>query len=58
MYFLIYVDNIIVISSSAAAIDRLLVQHRRDFAVKDLGTLSYFLGIEVHTVDGGLALCQ
>jgi hypothetical protein len=26
--------------------------------VKDLGTLSYFLGIEVHTVDGGLALCQ
>jgi histone deacetylase 1/2 len=58
MYFLIYVDDIIVISSSAAAIDRLLLQLRRDFAIKDLGALSYFLGIEVHRVDDGLALCQ
>ena len=58
MYFLIYVDDIIVISSSSPAIDRLLAQLRRDFAIKDLGTLSYFLGIEVQAVDEGLALCQ
>ncbi|KAK1612102.1 hypothetical protein QYE76_035775 [Lolium multiflorum] len=44
MYFLIYVDDIIVISSST---DRLLTQLRQDFAVKDLGALSYFLGIEM-----------
>ncbi|KAK1693377.1 hypothetical protein QYE76_010074 [Lolium multiflorum] len=58
IYFLIYVDDIIVISSSSAAIDRLLTQLRRDFAIKDLGALNYFLGIEVHVVDEGLALCQ
>jgi hypothetical protein len=58
MYSLIYIDDIIVTNSSSAATDRLLVQLRRDFAVKDLGILSYFLGIEVHAADGGLALCQ
>ena len=58
MYFLIYVDDIIVISSSDAAIGRLLDQLRQDFAIKDLGGLSYFLGVEVQTVEGGLALCQ
>jgi histone deacetylase 1/2 len=36
----------------------LLVQLRQDFAVKDLGDLSYFLGIEVHATDDGLSLCQ
>jgi histone deacetylase 1/2 len=58
MYFLIYVDDIIVISSSSAAVDRLLAQLRRDFAIKDLGVLHYFLGIEVSSVDDGIALCQ
>ena len=49
MYIPIYVD-IIIISSSSMAIEKLLTQLWDDFAVKDLGTLSYFLGIEVrHT---------
>ena len=53
MYILIYVDDIIIISSSSTATEKLLTQLRDDFIVKDIGTLSYFLGIEVcHTSDG------
>jgi hypothetical protein len=45
MYILIYVDDIII-SSSTSATDKLLHQLHSEFAVKDLGALSYFLGIE------------
>jgi hypothetical protein len=56
---LVYVDDIIVVSSSAAATDRLVHQLRTSFALKDLGPLHYFLGVEVHTHDrGGLLLHQ
>ena len=48
MFLLVCVDDIIVISSSTSATDRLLREMRDEFAVKDLGTLRYFLGIEVH----------
>ncbi|KAK1617261.1 hypothetical protein QYE76_022778 [Lolium multiflorum] len=49
LFLLIYVDDIIVISSTAAAIPRLIAQLRSEFSVKDLGVLHYFLGIEVHS---------
>jgi hypothetical protein len=58
IYFLIYVDDIIIISSSPAATDRLLGQLWDDFAVKDLEPLSYFLGIEVRHHPDGLTLTQ
>jgi hypothetical protein len=58
IYFLIYVDDIIIISSSSAATDWLLGQLLDDFAVKDLGPLSYFLGIEVSHHSDGLTLTQ
>jgi hypothetical protein len=47
MYLLVYVDDIIVLSSSPSAIPRLIAQLRSEFSVKDLGVLHYFLGIEV-----------
>jgi histone deacetylase 1/2 len=47
VYLLIYVDDIIVLSSTAAAIPKLISQLRSEFSVKDLGVLHYFLGIEV-----------
>jgi hypothetical protein len=56
--FLIYVDDIIVTSSSPAAIDALLIDLKKDFALKDLGPLHYFLGIEVKKLDNGLLLTQ
>jgi histone deacetylase 1/2 len=52
------VDDIIVVSSSTAAIDRLIQQLRGSFALKDLGHLNYFLGIEVKFLNGGLLLTQ
>jgi hypothetical protein len=47
MLVLVYVDDIIIISSVLAAISDLLQQLWMSFAVKDLGKLNYFLGVEV-----------
>ena len=58
MYLLVYVDDIILISSSAAAADRLVIALRDDFAVKDLGALHFFLGLEVSRSSAGLTLTQ
>jgi len=58
IYFLVYVDDIIAVSSSDMAIDRLLLNLQDDFALKDLGPLHYFLGIEVSDCSGELLLTQ
>jgi histone deacetylase 1/2 len=55
---LIYVDDIIVASSSHVATDAPVEDLRQKFAVKDLGDLHYFLGIEVNNVSNGLVLNQ
>jgi hypothetical protein len=55
---LIYVNDIIVTSSSSVTIDRLLDQLCSDFALKDLDSLNYFLGIEVTKHSEGLLLTQ
>jgi histone deacetylase 1/2 len=47
LFVLIYVDDIIVTGSSSEAITALLSDLKNDFALKDLGDLHYFLGIEV-----------
>ena len=48
MYLLVYVDDIILISSSVVAADRLVSAMSGDFAIKDLGQLHFFLGLEVN----------
>jgi len=58
MFVLIYVDDIIVASSSNEATNALLKDLEKDFALKDLGHLHYFLGIEVKRLDDGLVLFQ
>ena len=58
VYLLVYVDDIIVLSSSPPAVDRLVENLRKEFAVKDLGPLHFFLGIEVSRRPDGLALVQ
>jgi hypothetical protein len=58
MFLLIYVDDIIIVSSVLTAITKLLQLLGIDFAVKDLGSLHYFLGIEVIPVKDGLLLSQ
>jgi histone deacetylase 1/2 len=48
IFMLIYVDDIIVTSSSPGAVTTLLEDLRVEFALKDLGELSYFLGLRLH----------
>jgi hypothetical protein len=55
---LVYVDDIIVASSSQDATTTLLKNLEKDFALKDLGELHYFLGIEVAKINGGILLSQ
>jgi len=58
MYLLIYVDDIIIVSSVPSVIDELLQRLCLDFAVKDLGNLHYFLGVEVLSIKDGILLSQ
>jgi histone deacetylase 1/2 len=58
LYVLIYVDDIIVTSSSDKAITALLKDLNDDFAIKDLGDLHFFLGLEVKKTESGLLLTQ
>lgn len=58
IYMLIYVDDIIIASSFVQATQDLLSQLHKDFAIKDMGDLHYFLGIEVIPERDGIALTQ
>jgi hypothetical protein len=58
MFLLVYVDDIIIASSSSAVVDSLLDKLKFDFSLKDLGALSYFLGIEVNKATTGICLTQ
>ncbi|WVZ68483.1 hypothetical protein U9M48_017417 [Paspalum notatum var. saurae] len=58
VFILVYVDDIIVASSSQQATASLLKNLEKDFALKDLGDLHCFLGIEVKRSDGKLLLSQ
>lgn len=58
MFILVYVDDIIVASSTEKATAALLQDLRKEFALKDLGDLHYFLGIEVSKVRDGIVLSQ
>ncbi|XP_051222169.1 uncharacterized mitochondrial protein AtMg00810-like [Lolium perenne] len=52
-YLLLYVDDIILTASTAGLLRQLTDSLRAEFALKDLGPLHYFLGIEVvRRVDG------
>lgn len=57
-YVLIYVDDIIVTGTNTSYISSLLHQLQSKFALKYLGDLHYFLGIEVVKDDSGLFLTQ
>jgi len=57
VFVLVYVDDIIVASSSLEATETLLKDLQKEFALNDLGELHYFLSIEVK-VDDGLLLSQ
>ncbi|KAI3680226.1 hypothetical protein L2E82_50551 [Cichorium intybus] len=55
---LIYVDDVIVVGNDMSMIQYTKAQLHERFSIKDLGTLKYFLGIEVARTKEGLVLSQ
>lgn len=55
---LVYVDDMILTGSKSSLISALTRHLQARFAVKDLGTLTFFLGVEVARCREGLLLSQ
>ncbi|XP_062088603.1 uncharacterized mitochondrial protein AtMg00810-like [Humulus lupulus] len=55
---LVYVDDLIVSGNNSAALQAFKAYLSDWFCMKDLGTLKYFLGIEVARSSFGFLLCQ
>ena len=58
LYLLVYVDDIIVIGSNDAVLSQFVSSLAKQFSLKDLGDLSYFLSVEVISHKHGLLLSQ
>ncbi|KAF5471906.1 hypothetical protein F2P56_008669 [Juglans regia] len=58
LYVLVYVDDILVTGSSKAAIASFILSLKDSFLVKDLGELSFFLGVQASHDSHGLHLGQ
>ena len=54
----VYVDDLIISGNNSAALRAFKAYLSDCFHMKDLGTLKYFLGIEVARSSSGLFLCQ
>ncbi|GJZ88797.1 retrovirus-related pol polyprotein from transposon TNT 1-94 [Tanacetum coccineum] len=58
LYILVYVDDIIVTGNNKGTIDNIICQLGSAFALKDLGPLNYFLGIEIVSHVSDILLSQ
>ncbi|XP_040999433.1 uncharacterized mitochondrial protein AtMg00810-like [Juglans microcarpa x Juglans regia] len=54
----VYVDDMIITSSSSSDVKRLIVSLGQAFPVTDLGPLPYFLGLELDYLSDGLFISQ
>ncbi|KAJ9548593.1 hypothetical protein OSB04_021136 [Centaurea solstitialis] len=57
-YLLLYVDDIILTTSSSSLKTEIITALNREFEMTDLGVLSYFLGISVKRNSNGMFLTQ
>jgi histone deacetylase 1/2 len=57
-YLLLYVDDIVLTGSSPAMLQRVVDRLRAEFAVKEMGELHFFLGIDVKRTPDGFFLSQ
>ncbi|XP_042460477.1 uncharacterized mitochondrial protein AtMg00810-like [Zingiber officinale] len=55
---LVYVDDIVITGSDFVLISQLQEHLQGSFHMKDLGSLHYFLGLEVHSTPAGIFLHQ
>ncbi|XP_062104373.1 uncharacterized mitochondrial protein AtMg00810-like [Humulus lupulus] len=58
IFLIVYVDDILLIGSSNAAVLGLIQKLNAVFALKDLGEVDYFLGIQVQHTTNGMHLGQ
>ena len=58
VYLLLYVDDIVLTASSVGLLRRTIGALQQEFAMKDLGELHHFLGMEVQRCGDGLFLSQ
>ncbi|CAH9133229.1 unnamed protein product [Cuscuta epithymum] len=58
MYFLVYVDDIVLTGNDTPFIDQFVSLLAQRFSLKDMGMLSHFLGMEVIPTSAGLFLSQ
>ncbi|GFZ05453.1 hypothetical protein Acr_17g0010250 [Actinidia rufa] len=58
VYLLLYVDDMVLTGNNPALIKTLITRLSTEFAMKDLGSLHYFLGVEVQPNFQGLFLSQ
>ena len=57
-YLLLYVDDIILTTSSQHLLEHIIGSLQQEFVVTDLGNLHYFLGVSVQRSSTGLFLSQ
>lgn len=58
IFILIYVDDMIITSSSKLVVDQLITSLNHSFPIKNLGWFSYFLGVELTYIFDGLLFSQ
>lgn len=58
IYILVYVDDLIITGTNPTLIQKFIQQLDRVFALKDLGDLHYFLGIQINRSNNSLTLNQ
>lgn len=55
---LVYVDDIVIASTDDAVAVKLKSDLKSFFKLRDLGSLKYFLGLEISRTSDGISLCQ
>ena len=58
VYLLVYVDDIVLTGNNPQFINSLISQLSKAFKLKDLGSLNYFLGLQITKTSKGLFLSQ
>ncbi|GAA0184113.1 transmembrane signal receptor [Lithospermum erythrorhizon] len=58
IFILVYVDDILITGDSDSDIQQVIAQLHAEFALKDLGNIHHFLGVQVTSTAAGLHLSQ